>query len=239
MSATLSNSGGVPPSHRRTGAKQVIQGIVFISVQALVLFFSAGNFRWLRGWLYFGVYLTFTVTLVTVIFRVNPELIDERGRVNPDTKGFDKVFVMIYGSMYFIVVAVAGLDVRYHWSLMPLSLAGVGVVLFATAGCLSMWASVVNPFFETTVRIQKERGHCVITSGPYQYVRHPGYLGGIFMEMSIPLLLGSWVTFVPALFVVVLFIVRTVLEDRTLREELPGYREYAAHTRYRLLPGVW
>ncbi len=187
MSGTLSQSGGAHPSLRRTRAKQVIQGIVFISVQALVFFFSAGDFRWLRGWLYFGLYLTFTATLVVVMFRVNPELIGERGRVKSDTKGFDKVFIMIYAPMYFIIVAVAGLDVRYHWSLMPLSLAGGGVALFVAAGLLLAWASVANPFFETTVRIQKERGHCVIASGPYQYVRHPGYLGGVFMEMSIPI----------------------------------------------------
>jgi protein-S-isoprenylcysteine O-methyltransferase Ste14 len=97
----------------------------------------------------------------------------------------------------------------------------------------------VNPFFEKTVRIQTERGHRVIDTGPYRFVRHPGYLGFFGWGLSTPLLLGSWWAFLPALLSMVSLVIRTALEDRTLREELAGYREYASKVRYRLIPGIW
>ena len=98
---------------------------------------------------------------------------------------------------------------------------------------------VVNPFFEKTVRIQKERGHHVIDTGPYAVVRHPGYAGFVGWIISAPLLLASAWAFIPALLAVVGILVRTILEDRTLQAELPGYCEYAVRVRFRLVPGVW
>jgi protein-S-isoprenylcysteine O-methyltransferase Ste14 len=116
----------------------------------------------------------------------------------------------------------------------------VGAALYGFFALLITWAMAVNPHFEKTVRIQRELGHQVIDSGPYRIVRHPGYVGTVFgFLLSPPLLLGSWWAFVPALGAVALVIIRTVLEERTLRSELPGYEDYARRVRYRLIPGIW
>jgi protein-S-isoprenylcysteine O-methyltransferase Ste14 len=113
------------------------------------------------------------------------------------------------------------------------------VVLLVFSSVLINWAMVVNPFFEPTVRIQDDREHRVVSSGPYAFVRHPGYLSGILWITSIPLILGSLYGLLPVGFYSVLMIIRTYLEDRTLKEELDGYREYSAKVRYRLFPGIW
>ncbi len=113
------------------------------------------------------------------------------------------------------------------------------MAIFIPGAALFSWSMVVNPFFEKTVRIQTDRGHRVIDTGPYAFVRHPGYLGFVGWTLSAPLLLASAWAFVPAVLSVVGIVVRTALEDRTLQAELPGYPEYAARVRSRLIPGVW
>ena len=140
----------------------------------------------------------------------------------------------------FATLIVCGLDVRWSWSPevgLPVHLAGLALMVLGFA--IISWAMVSNPFFSGAVRIQSERGHTVASGGPYRYVRHPGYVGMILHFGSLALVLGSLWALLPALINVALFILRTALEDRTLQAELPGYREYAAQTRYRLLPGVW
>jgi len=129
--------------------------------------------------------------------------------------------------------------VRFEWSAMPLTLHVIGAVLSIPAMIMPLWALSANAYLSTMVRIQDDRGHRVVTTGPYRYVRHPMYVGTIFFGLSIPLFLGSWWTFIPCCLIVGIFIIRTALEDQTLREELPGYAEYAQRVRYRLLPGVW
>jgi len=140
---------------------------------------------------------------------------------------------------------MSALDVRFEWlppfgwSPMSLALHIGGGIFFALGWALLLWATASNAFFSTTVRIQEERGHTVQTGGPYQFVRHPGYVGGILYQLATPFLLGSWWALIPMILSVPLYIVRTALEDKTLHEELDGYREYAQQTRHRLLPGVW
>jgi protein-S-isoprenylcysteine O-methyltransferase Ste14 len=135
---------------------------------------------------------------------------------------------------------VAGLDVRFGWSPpMSLALHLVGVLGFVLGWALVLWATASNAFFSTTVRIQQERGHTLQTGGPYQFVRHPGYAGGIIYQLATPLLLGSWWAFMPMLLSVPLYVARTTLEDRLLHDELDGYPAYARQVRFRLLPGVW
>ncbi len=139
-----------------------------------------------------------------------------------------------------VVPAVAGLNVeRFQWSSLNVLSTLVGFQLFIVSAVLIDWAMVTNPFFESTVRIQKDREHKVVTSGPYRIVRHPGYLAGILFTLSIPLILGSLVTFIPAGIYTLLMIARTWLEDKTLNKELDGYSEYTKRIRYRLLPGIW
>ena len=136
---------------------------------------------------------------------------------------------------------VASLDARWGWSPpMPLGARIAGLVGAAFGyDVLLVWAMSTNAFFVATVRIQSDRGQSVVSGGPYRYVRHPGYLGTILLHLGVPFLLGSWWALIPGVAAVVVMIVRTALEDGTLRAELPGYAAYADRVRWRLLPGVW
>jgi protein-S-isoprenylcysteine O-methyltransferase Ste14 len=137
-------------------------------------------------------------------------------------------------------VILGGLDaVRFRWSSMPTWLVIPGVLLYLLAFALGGWAMAVNPYFEPTVRIQHDRGHEVCTAGPYRVVRHPGYAATILGAPGFPLVIGSWWAFLTVGAYVLLFVVRTALEDRFLLRELPGYTDYARRTRYRLIPGIW
>ena len=138
------------------------------------------------------------------------------------------------------VLFVAGLDVRYRWSSGIGPVMQIAAMLIVIAGyALVVWATGVNAFFSQVVRIQSERGHTVVSSGPYRNVRHPAYVGMLLVVLGAPIMLGSWWALIPGAISAVLMIVRTALEDRTLQAELPGYHDFAQHTRYRLLPGVW
>lgn len=205
------------------------------------LFAGAGRLDWTRGWICVVLYTGGMTAIALVVSRFNAPLMDARAKWrHGDTKRFDKIFLAAFLPLVMIQPAVAGLDaVRYRWSSMPFGLVYAGAILFAPASALIAWTLAVNRFAETTVRIQADRGHTVITSGPYRLVRHPMYAGAILMYLAMPLILGSaWALAVTGL-IVVLLLWRTALEDRTLRNELPGYEEYAARTRYRLLPGLW
>jgi protein-S-isoprenylcysteine O-methyltransferase Ste14 len=146
--------------------------------------------------------------------------------------------VGLYGSL--ITWIVAGLDVRFGWSpQISLALQLVALAIVAAGYFLGTWAMVANKFFSAVVRIQKERDHTVVTDGPYRLVRHPAYTGGVLAYLATPIMLGSLWALIPAGLTVVVLIIRTALEDKTLREELPGYDEYAQQTRHRLLPAIW
>jgi protein-S-isoprenylcysteine O-methyltransferase Ste14 len=227
------------PHIRRSGVKRIIQVWAGSLLQVGILFAAAGTVDWPGAWIYTGLLLIMLAIFAVVLYRVNPELINQRGEKKPDTKGFDKVFASVYAPLILIMPAVAGFDVRYGWSGMPFSLAGIGIFLWGVSCIITPWAMAVNAHFETTVRIQKDRDHTVCTRGPYQYVRHPGYVGMILMYAGTPLILGSWWTFIPAGGTILVVMVRTILEDRILHHELAGYAEYAKTVQYRLLPRVW
>ena len=147
-------------------------------------------------------------------------------------------FISILGPMLLIVVA--GLDFRYRWSpQLPLAahLGGLAGILCGYA--LGSWALFSNPFFSGVVRIQTERGHQVVSHGPYAYIRHPGYAGNLLYYLAVPLFLGTLWAYLPAGLLLLVTVIRTALEDRTLQAELDGYAVYAGRVRYRLLPGVW
>lgn len=220
--------------------KRIAQLFIANAISGAALFVSAGTLHWLRGWIYFGMHVVLVFGSGILIYKANPEVVAARGRIPQDAKTFDKVILCIYMLLLLATMVVAGLDaVRFRWAPLPFATLCLGIPLAILAVVPALWALMVNPFAEAAVRIQKDRGHVVVTKGPYQYVRHPMYVGVILTGFEAPLVLGSAYAFVLAVATLVLFLIRTALEDRTLRNELPGYAEYARHTRYRLVPRVW
>jgi protein-S-isoprenylcysteine O-methyltransferase Ste14 len=213
----------------------------FIALWLVVLFGAAGRLDWTRGWIYVATYLVGMGGAGLVIRRRNPGLFEARASFRrKDTKRFDKVFMIIYLPLVLLQPAIAGVDaVRFHWSSLPFAFVYAGVVLFAIASAFIAWVMAVNRFAETTVRIQTERGHVVVSAGPYCFVRHPMYVGMILMFLGGPMIMGSVWALAEGGVIGALTIWRTAMEDRTLRRELEGYQEFTTHTPYRLVPGVW
>ncbi len=212
----------------------------FLATFAVLLFLPAGRLDWAAGWIYLAILALSAAVNYLYLRRRNPELIAHRMRFGKGTKTWDKIWMVLFTPAIAGVYLVAGLDAgRFAWSAMPLPFWALGLALFLAGALLLMWSMGANPFFEKTVRIQKERGHRVIDTGPYRLVRHPGYLAFFGWIVSAPLLLGSWWALLPAALSLVLVVARTALEDRTLREELPGYLDYARRVRFRLIPKLW
>lgn len=215
---------------------------VGLFIPALV-FLAAGTTDWSWGWVFAIVHFLCWGWMSLALARWNPDLLNARGKRRKDltgTKTWDWVMLSLYGIVFVVQPVVAGLDYRYGWSSPVNSIVYVmGNLLFVIAYGILISAMVTNRNFEGTVRIQEQRGHQVISSGPYRYVRHPGYVAVILTFLALPAALGTWAALIPGLIGVVVFIIRTALEDRTLQAELPGYAEFAQRTRHRLIPGVW
>jgi len=218
-----------------------LQAPAFALVWTAAVFLSAGGFYWVRGWIYIGLFMAGVSVSGLIVRCFNPSLIAARAKWrHPDTKHFDKIFLSVYMPLNLLQPVVAGLDAeRHRWSSMSFASVYPGVVLFTFGIALITWALAVNPFAESTVRIQTDRGQTVISAGPYRFVRHPIYVGGILMYVATPLILGSVWALAMGGVIAALFIWRTALEDKALQAELAGYQEYATLTRYRLLPKVW
>ncbi len=210
------------------------------AVFTALLVLPAGRLDWLAGWLYLTLLMLSTALSYVYLRQRNPALIETRSRIGKGTKTWDIIWLGIFTPLLVTLYLIASLDAgRFSWSSMPLALWPLGLAIFLPGTIILVRSMGENAFFEKTVRIQSERGLRVIDTGPYHLVRHPGYVGLIGWIVSTPLLLNSWWAFIPAALSVVAIIVRTALEDRTLRDELPGYGDYAARVRYRLLPYIW
>lgn len=205
-----------------------------------LLFGGAGQVTWRRGWICTILYLGAFYSSRAVLERLNPGLLEQRQTaIRDDTKPFDRLFLRLLLFLTIVQPLVAGLDFRWNGTSMPVWTIYPGIASFIGAAILVTWVLVRNPHAESSVRIQSDRGHRVIVSGPYRFIRHPMYAGLIQLHQSIALILGSTWTIALAALITILFLWRTVLEDQTLRRELPGYEEYATVTRYRLMPGLW
>lgn len=199
-------------------SRLLIATIVGLGLFAAIIFWPAGRIDWLAGWRYFGLVTTTLFINFVYLRRVNPELIAHRLQLGKGTKRWDIIWSIFFTPVFLTIYVIAGFDaVRFEWSTMPLCLWPLGLALWLPGNILFTWSMGVNPFFEKTVRIQTERGHRVIDTGPYRFVRHPGYLGFFAWSLSAPLLLGSWWAFLPALLSIVGLIIRTALEDKMLR----------------------
>ena len=227
---------------RNAGIKQAAVSCLMLAVMMVAFFASAGYIMIPRAWVFFGATFLYLSMSTVALYRYSPELLVQRLRMRRGgSKTWDEVLMRACNlTVMLIVPAVAGLDVgRYQWSRLGVLHAGVGLLLFIVSSVLINWAMIENPHFEPTVRIQEDRGHRVVTTGPYGIVRHPGYLSGILWASSIPLMIGSLYSFIPVALYAILMALRTHLEDRTLHAELTGYPEYARRVRYRLFPGIW
>lgn len=233
---------GEPDDRVKAGVlrRAIISLVVFFLILAAILFLPAGHVRWARGWLFFFVFLALTVLASVCLWRINPAIYAARTKIQKGIKRWDKVLMFFLFLSLLAVFPVAGLDDgRFHWSSVPTWLIVLGYVLFSAGFALSAWAEAVNKFAEPGVRIQVERGHKVVDTGPYAIVRHPMYLSAFFLFFGSALALGSFWALIPAGFVALVIVVRTALEDRTLQNELEGYKVYASRVRYRLIPGIW
>jgi len=226
----------------RTMISKVLAGLtvtVLITLFGGFIFLNAPRFGWTLVWIYVGMVAAAAAINLVCLLRWNPELIWRRVGFGEFTKLWDGIWALLFVITivgFFIVVREETIN---KVSSEPGKTWLLGFALFALAWILINWSMVVNPFFEKTVRIQTDRGHHVIDTGPYAYIRHPGYIGITGWIISTPLLLASTGAFVPALIAVGLLVIRTALEDRTLCAELTGYTQYANRIRFRLIPGVW
>jgi protein-S-isoprenylcysteine O-methyltransferase Ste14 len=212
-----------------------------IVIMALPLFLAAGTLLWAAGWAYLILLYGWLFLGILLLLKYNPGLLAERLQISPpQQKAWDKVFVVLLNLFTFALLVLMPLDaVRFHWSQMPLWLQVVGAIALVVSFVLMSLVFRENSYLSATVRIQEERGQTVVTTGPYQFVRHPMYAGGFFMFLGTPLLLGSWYGMLLTLLFLPAIIVRAVLEERTLLQELPGYGAYMTQVRYRLIPHVW
>ena len=231
------------PNQSKFTIRAILGFAIYLFLNPLILFVCAGTARWAAAWAYFGIALLSVVLSRVIAHRKNPGLLEERGRYqdSENVKPWDKILMPVaalYGPLISFIVA--GLDHRYGWTnLFPTWSQVAALLVGVLSVSLSTWAMVSNPFFSAVVRIQEDRAHTVCKSGPYRYVRHPGYAGGVLWYLITPVVFDSLWAMIPIAIATAATVARTALEDKTLREELPGYLAYTQETRYRLLPGIW
>lgn len=238
---SLSDDNNKPKDHKPGIIRWVIVSFVFLILLAVSLFLSAGTINWPAAWAYLIVAAVIQLLDAVVLIPISPDLLGERSRHQSGAKKWDQLLSRLMATIGPLIIwIVSGLDYRYGWSPgFPLWLVTVSAVFVFGGGLLALWAMAANRFFIGMVRIQTERGHHVIKSGPYQYIRHPGYLGSLFFIFFTPLMLGSLWALIPAGLTCGVVFIRTYLEDQTLKAELPGYAAYTQEVSKRLIPGIW
>jgi protein-S-isoprenylcysteine O-methyltransferase Ste14 len=231
------------PKPKKSLLSIIIQLILVLIVVPLLPMLISGRWDWWEAWAFAAtLFLGFVVSRLLAA-RKHPDLLAERagslGR--EDAEPWDRFLAPALALGGLVVPLLAGLEERFDWSPEPFSLpvkiAAIAVMVLAYA--FSSWAMIENAYFSGVVRLQTDRGHTVCTSGPYRWVRHPGYAGGLWSYLAMPLILDSAWSYIPAVLLLGVAILRTSLEDCTLQEKLPGYREYAQRVRYRLFPWIW
>ena len=234
----------INPNINQTPSPRLWFGLILLHIIIpLILLLCGGDFSWWQAWVYFVFIFASGVGGRFLAEKRHPGILAER--VNSEktlnAKSWDKLLSPLMAiSLTFPLLIVAGLDHRYGWTpLFSTWLNILGLVLIAIGYAFAAWALIENRFFSSTVRIQTDRGHSVCDSGPYRIVRHPGYSGNLLALPGMALAFGSVWILVPAMAALIISVIRTALEDRTLKEELPGYQDYAQRVLYRLIPWIY
>lgn len=223
-------------------SRSVIRLVFILILFPMAPMIISGAWNWWEAWAYLVINVLGFIVSRVLAARRNPDIIAERARSMElqGAKSWDRILspMLVFG--YFLILLVAGLDKAFGWTApftLNTKLAALTAIVLGIV--FSSWALIENKFFSGVVRIQTDRSHRVVTTGPYRFVRHPGYAGGLWTYLAMPLLFDSLWAFIPTVLLAAVLILRTSLEDRTLQAELPGYKEYAQKTRYRLFPGIW
>ena len=220
----------------------LVRTVLYLVVIGAILFGAAGTLAWPQAWIYLALSGAMSFGGGLWLARHDPGLLAERlgSLIQRDQKGWDKLFMSVMLALWIGWLVLIALDAkRYHWSDVPVALQVTGFVLICLGSYLVGLTFKENSYAAPVVKIQKERGHRVVTTGPYAYVRHPMYAGALPILVGAPLLLGSWWGLAAAVALALLIAMRAVLEERTLEAELDGYADYAARVRYRLVPRLW
>lgn len=220
----------------------IVQLLIVVVLLPLLPILISGAWNWWEAWIYAVISAVGFILSRWLAAKRHPDILRERARSMElqDAKAWDRILapVMALGSV--VILVVAGFDKLYGWS-PPFSpfIKILALIVILLGYALGAWALMENRFFSGVVRIQTDRGHQVVTTGPYRFVRHPGYVGVLWTYLVLPLFLDSLWAFIPAVLTLAASILRTALEDTTLQKELPGYKEYMQKTKYRLFPGIW
>jgi protein-S-isoprenylcysteine O-methyltransferase Ste14 len=220
----------------------ILQLLFFILLIPFLPLLISWDWDWWEAWAYGILSVLGFVVSRLLAARRHPDLIAERSRFmqHENAQSWDKKLAPLMGLGGILVMVIAGLDALLDWSpnfSMPVKILALGLIVGGYA--LSSYALIENRYFSDTVRLQTDRGQQVVSSGPYRWIRHPGYAGALLVYLATPLFLDSALAFLPTLLTAGLYITRTALEDRFLQEQLEGFRDYAKRVRYRLLPGIW
>ncbi len=222
--------------------KIAVQTTAWIGVMALWLFLPAGNWRWPQGWAFIAIFALGSAAFVAWLLKRDPALLASRMDVTArkDQPWWDRLFLFGFIAFWFLWLAFMAAETqRWHWSAMPAWLDAVGGLLIAAGFAATMPVFAANSFAAPVVTVQGERGQRVIDSGPYAVVRHPMYAAAALYLAGMPLLLGSWFGLIGTAVFLIGVSWRAIGEERTLKRELPGYGDYMARVRWRLVPYVW
>lgn len=236
---TTSTSTNTQPGLDQGGEKRIRGVFIQTLFMAVLLFWTAGDLTWIWGWAYMGLSLLVLLFNLTYVAKRNPEAINQRGRKPENQKDWDKKLLKFYLPAALLMLIVPGLDFRLGWSQVDLVWHYASMPFFLGGNLMISFAMLHNKDLSLQVAVRVDEGHSVASSGPYKVVRHPMYVGLMLSQLAAPLLLGSWWMYVPVAVSCIILIIRTGLEDHTLQEELPGYKEYAQQVRFRLMPGIW
>lgn len=218
----------------------LLMGTAAVCILTAGVLLLAGRTSYWQAWVFGAVNLAIVISMARGLSD-NPDIHKKRMKLGRGAKWWDVLFLALFGPMNLAIIVAAALDAgRFGWSgPAPVFAVPLAYTFYAFSAAIHLWAVRTNIFYIGTVRVLKDHGHRVVDTGPYRYVRHPGYIGIILMVNSMAIVLGSFAALVPSGIVTLLVIGRTALEDRFLARELEGYDEYRSRVRFRLIPGVW